>query len=132
MYKDKEKQKQYYRDNKEIIILKHIQYRKDHRVEVNNRQKLYRKEIKQRCVDYLGGKCKECGYNECLAALDFHHIDPNTKEFSIAQIRTNTWETIKEELDKCIVLCANHHRKLHWDDRAKKSHEKLTESQKLK
>lgn len=69
--------------------------------------------LKQRCVDYLGGECKACGYNKCLAALDFHHREPKEKEFSIAELLTRKWETIKRELDKCDLLCANCHRELH-------------------
>lgn len=79
------------------------------------RTKLVRKRLKQKAVEYLGGKCKICGYNKCLKALDFHHINPKEKEFNISYfINAKSWETIKEELDKCILLCANCHRELHY------------------
>lgn len=76
-----------------------------------------RKTIKQKAVDYLGGKCKICGYNKCLAALEFHHRNPKEKERAISSLH-KTWNKIKEELDKCDLLCSNCHREVHskWID----------------
>jgi hypothetical protein len=78
------------------------------------------RKIKKIMVDYKGGKCQnaECstpgGYNRSINGLDFHHIDPTKKEFSLSQIRlTKMNEKIKIELDKCILLCANCHREKH-------------------
>lgn len=71
-----------------------------------------RKAHKQWCVDYKGGKCIECGYNKCLAALDFHHLEPHEKEFKFRNdLRSK--ELIKPELDKCVLLCSNCHREVH-------------------
>lgn len=73
-----------------------------------------RKNRKQLLIDYLGGKCAKCGYNTCIEALDFHHIDPKQKDFSIA----TKWETFDrciEEVKKCILLCANCHRELEYN-----------------
>lgn len=66
--------------------------------------------LKERCVEYLGGKCSKCSYNRCIIALEFHHLDPSLKKFRIAGNHCIRWESIKEELDKCILLCANCHR----------------------
>lgn len=67
-------------------------------------------------VLYKGGQCSKCGYNKCLDALEFHHLDPSIKEFGIGQKGyTKSWEKIKQELDKCILLCANCHREEHYD-----------------
>ena len=82
---------------------------------VKNRQR----EFKQKCVDYLGGKCSNCGYDKCLSALDFHHTDPSNKKFGIASYSKarNCWKInsseIMSELDKCILLCSNCHREKH-------------------
>ena len=46
-----------------------------------------RKIRKQLLVDCLGGECKKCGYNKCLEAMDFHHINPEDKSFTIAKTR---------------------------------------------
>lgn len=74
---------------------------------------------KIKCVEYLGGKCQNCGYNACIASMDFHHIDPNTKERKIANSITCSWNTLKQELDKCRLLCANCHREFHWKEKEK-------------
>jgi len=76
------------------------------------RVKARRKKIKQMAVDYLGGKCQQCGYKKCISALEFHHQDPIAKEFSIADSNTISWVKIKKELDKCELLCANCHREI--------------------
>lgn len=70
--------------------------------------------LKQVCIDYKGGECQECGYNKCNAALEFHHLDPNEKDFNISELKkTNFNEKIKSELDKCALLCSNCHREVH-------------------
>jgi len=75
---------------------------------------LYRKRLKQRAVDYKGGSCNLCGYNRCVEALQFHHRDPDQKDFGIAKSgRCHTWEKVQEELDKCDMLCANCHAETH-------------------
>lgn len=72
------------------------------------------RDFKQQCVDYKGGECQCCGYNNCNHALDFHHIDPKTKSFGIAkQRRTKVNKKILEELDKCVLVCSNCHREIH-------------------
>lgn len=70
--------------------------------------------IKRKGVAYLGGECENCGYNKCVEALDFHHIDPTKKDFSIASEGTS-WKKVQPELDKCKLLCATCHRELHWE-----------------
>lgn len=72
------------------------------------------KNLKQQCVDYKGGKCCRCGYDRCIAALEFHHTDPTQKEFGIAQVKSRSInESIKSELDKCELVCSNCHREIH-------------------
>lgn len=68
-----------------------------------------------RAVRLLGGKCCECGESH-IATLDFHHLDPNQKEFTVALLlRTNDWVKIENELKKCKLVCSNCHRKTHFD-----------------
>lgn len=81
--------------------------------------RLRRLRIKKKCVEYLGGKCERCGYDKHLAALTFHHLDPTVKEFTITTSKSShNWPTIKNELDKCILLCSNCHNIEHskYDD----------------
>lgn len=80
----------------------------------NKRVKERQRNLKQQCVDYKGGVCSICGYNKCLGALEFHHLNPEEKDFGIAKLRCkNINDVIKQELDKCILVCANCHRELH-------------------
>ena len=73
-----------------------------------------RKKIRHMSVEYKGGKCQQCGYNRCIDALEFHHIDPSKKDFNVSQRGyTRSWKRVVEELEKCIMLCANCHRELH-------------------
>lgn len=61
-------------------------------------------------------KCSYCGENH-PSTLDFHHEDPNEKEYEISVMVHNSHhiDKILEEITKCIVLCANCHRKIHWE-----------------
>lgn len=74
-----------------------------------------REKVKKMAVDYKGGECENCGYHECIEALEFHHKDPSQKDFSIGSGSHNhSWVVVKSELDKCLMLCANCHRHLHF------------------
>ena len=69
---------------------------------------------KELLVEYKGGKCEICGYNKCIQALEFHHLNPEEKDFGIgAKGYTRSIEKNKEEVDKCIMVCANCHREIH-------------------
>lgn len=72
--------------------------------------RLRRLRIKIRAVEYLGGKCINCGFNKHIAALEFHHLDKEGKEFNISRSSHSvSWDKLKLELDKCIILCSNCH-----------------------
>ena len=59
----------------------------------------------------LSHGCAVCGYNSNTVALDFDHIDPNTKLFNIGRSRAKvSLEALWKEVAKCQVLCANCHR----------------------
>lgn len=69
------------------------------------------KTTKAKGVEFLGGKCRRCGYNKSMSALEFHHKDPTQKD--PAYKLTWSWERLKPELEKCELLCANCHREVH-------------------
>lgn len=72
-----------------------------------------RKKVKTLALEYKGGKCQECGYKKYEGALELHHIDKSTKSFGIGEKGyTRSWEKVKAELDKCVLLCANCHREV--------------------
>lgn len=66
----------------------------------------------------LVGKCSECGYAKCIAALDFHHTDSTTKDSTVKDMMGSaSWDRIKKELKKCVILCSNCHREHHWEEK---------------
>lgn len=73
-----------------------------------------RKRLKEMIVEYKGGKCVICGYNKHVGAFDLHHLDESKKEFGLStRGLTRSWEKLKAEADKCILVCANCHREIH-------------------
>jgi len=71
--------------------------------------KIRRYRAKAAAIKYLGGKCKNCGWEGNQAAFQFHHLDPNQKDFIIGNAANKNWDFIKKELQKCILLCSNCH-----------------------
>jgi hypothetical protein len=66
--------------------------------------------VKAVLVDEAGGACALCGYDRCAAALQFHHIDPTAKAFTIAHRGvTRSLAAARAEALKCVLLCANCH-----------------------
>ncbi len=94
-------------------------YQKERKRRNNKRKNLNAKfwaerrlKLKKEYVEYKGRKCKSCGYNKCLAALEFHHKNPKDKKFSISKYKYKL-SNIKKELDKCDLLCRNCHAEEH-------------------
>lgn len=87
-----------------------LQCRRDYASNWTKKQRL-------KAVNYLGGKCKICGYSRCTAALVFHHRDPSQKKFLINNATAaKPWKILKEEIDKCDLLCANCHAEIHYGE----------------
>jgi hypothetical protein len=60
--------------------------------------------------------CSRCGENDHVC-LDFHHVDPTKKDINVSKLTTcGSWKRIMKEIDKCVVVCANCHRKIHAHD----------------
>lgn len=55
-----------------------------------------------------------CGYRRCVGALDLHHIKGDKKFLISTDAYLHSWVDIKNELDKCVLLCSNCHRELHY------------------
>ena len=60
-------------------------------------------------------KCEICGENRPWC-LDFHHTNPEEKEGEIAKLIESP-RRMQEEIKKCIVVCANCHRDIHYKNR---------------
>ena len=65
--------------------------------------------IKRKIYD---GKCIRCGYDKCISALEFHHINPKNKD-TIVSSDSITIEKAIEESKKCILICSNCHKEFH-------------------
>ena len=80
---------------------------------LKNRQSLLVDKCKTIVINHLKSSvCVDCGENDILV-LDFDHIDPHTKEFSISRLvlRGTSTQRLKKEMAKCEIRCANCHRK---------------------
>lgn len=78
-----------------------------------------RRALKKQLVKYKGGKCEICGYDKNIQALQFHHLIPEEKDFTIStSISLNDFDIQKyyQEVDKCILVCANCHAEIHCND----------------
>lgn len=115
-YKDKElgklKKREYYQrvlknkkysvEDKELLLVK------QRATDLKRRQ-----DRKTRAVERLGGKCTDCNKSYPLSCYDFHHTNPEEKDFNPCSGLTKTDEVFFAEIDKCILLCANCHRIRH-------------------
>lgn len=86
----------------------HIKRRK---LEIKRWFKIYKKKL----------SCSKCFENH-PATLEFHHGDSVSKDRGVAIIVNNgcSREKIMEEIKKCVVLCANCHRKIHYKEKNNK------------
>lgn len=90
-YKDSESRRKQIRDRSKQVT--------EYNVKLTRR-------IKKQCG------CKLCGEKESCA-LDFHHVDMDSKDYNPSYLRSCATETLRKEIRKCVVLCANCHRKVH-------------------
>jgi hypothetical protein len=83
------------------------------------KKRILRAKKKRTIIELFGGKCTNCGYDKCPAALQFHHLDPKQKEKGITHMIARqglSLEKIIKEAEKCILLCANCHAELHFNE----------------
>lgn len=68
---------------------------------------------RERAYKEFGDCCVVCGYNKCRNALEWHHLDPASKELNPSKVFSRSWEKIVAEINKCVLLCSNCHREVH-------------------
>ena len=67
-------------------------------------------------IEYKGSFCEKCNLNinnTHYSVFEFHHLNPSEKDFDWSKLRLKSESIIKNELDKCQLLCANCHRIVH-------------------
>ena len=79
----------------------------------------WRRRAKIKLVEYKGGECEKCGYDKCIDALEFHHNDPSEKDFTISG-KSWSFDRLRDEVDKCIMVCSNCHKEIHYELKNKK------------
>ncbi len=73
-----------------------------------------RRKIRHQAISFLGGRCQRCGCDRCVEALECHHLESSKQDFGISSKGyTRSWKQVSEELEKCVLLCANCRRELH-------------------
>lgn len=82
---------------------------------MKDRKATWRKKVREYLAEAFGGKCTICGYDKCLAAFDYHHINPKEKDHQLGVAMRNggSWAKIVEEARKCTLVCCRCHRELH-------------------
>ena len=131
-----QKSKEYKEKHKEELKIKNREYAKIHKEQykqwsINNRNrrlKVYKDYNKRHSEDsnknkvsailYKGGKCSICGisYNgENASIFDYHHLDPSIKDANVSTMLKgkSLTDKMKNEIDKCVLVCANCHRLIH-------------------
>lgn len=73
----------------------------------------FRKRRKQNLVQLKGGKCCICGFNSFVEALEFHHVNPETKEYQLSSGHCRSLEKDINEVKKCALVCSNCHKGIH-------------------
>lgn len=92
---------------------KNRQWYKDNRKKRQEAANRRNQDKKLKAIKYLGGKCDDCFGIFPPCVYDFHHVD-DTKEKNPSSALAGSFEKAKEELDKCVLLCANCHRLRHF------------------
>jgi len=111
-YKDKQTKDKHGRWCKKCAYDNSINWYRDNKPKHNIAQNKRHRKHKLEYINLKGGECQICGYNKCIAALDFHHaIGDKEKQIALA-----THKVALKELDKCILVCANCHREIHYND----------------
>lgn len=110
--KNSSKKDGYSNECKQCKHERYLVYYKNNKSKFDKNKKIHKDKIKDYIISKKSCGCKLCGETD-IACLDFHHI--NGKDFTICQKgKDKSFEAVKQEIDKCIVLCSNCHRKVHY------------------
>ena len=101
-----EQKAEYYKLNEEKIREKISEYYQLNNEKIRKQQREHIKEKRAICLEYLGGKCVKCG---TIHNLQFDHIKREGKKYNITPKLSYKFDNLKEELDKCQLLCASCH-----------------------
>lgn len=106
----------------------HAKWYKENKTERVKQIQARRTELRKWIWEYKSSlKCEHCEENDPVC-LDFHHRDSTQKDLDVSLAINNGWskERILKEIEKCMVLCSNHHRKLHYKLKIAQSYNGIT------
>lgn len=95
---------------KEYHKLKAKEHYWTHKEEYHIRNQLQKQRTRQIIADVKAIGCRLCDEKES-SALDFHHV--HGKDRVISQMHGMNDDRVRAEIAKCVILCANCHRKVH-------------------
>lgn len=118
--KDPEKRRQSQRDH---------YYRNKEQYLKRNRER--KKRLKKEWLEFKKSlSCEMCGEDH-ISTFDFHHIEKHPDNRAVNRLVSDyNFKEAYEEIKKCMVLCANCHRKHHHNERLKKKKKKRTQARK--
>lgn len=103
-----------YKEHRKTYAAEHYKtYGDQYRARAKIRRIEIKRALQNKFIEYMQNKsCVRCGESD-IRVLEFDHIDPATKEMSIARAMTygRSWQAILSEIEKCQILCANCHKK---------------------
>jgi len=72
---------------------------------------------KKKLIQHMGNKCWRCGMkNLPICVWQWHHFDPKNKQIALSQVITHSWTKILEEAKKCVLVCSNCHKIIHYGE----------------
>lgn len=95
------------------------EYQKEWEAKNKDKRSILRKKYRKRMADYMKDIKTAKGCEQCseihISCLEFHHVNPESKDFTLGVKGTEVGiSTLNKEIAKCVVLCCNCHRKMHW------------------
>lgn len=106
----------YYYADKERAANKAKDWRSKNKEYIKTKQREDKRKRKLWAIEYLGGVCQECKQTHHPAVYEFHHINPTTKDRDPSKMLSLSLQRLTDELNKCLLLCANCHRLIHHKD----------------
>jgi len=108
--------REHYHRNKDKCKARHASWYAKNKEYALEKQRIKKRERKLWAIEYLGGCCNRCGNTYHPSIYEFHHIDPTTKDRDPSKMMQLSKQKLQDELDKCILLCANCHRLEHHQE----------------
>lgn len=114
----KVKAREYYLKNKDSINTKNRIYHRENKEKMYLSLKRNRKDFEDFINRLKINGCAICGYDKCNASLEFHHVNPTETKFYIGiGAYGHPSNVFFDEFYKCILLCANCHKEIHFRSR---------------